>query len=866
MVRTLGQFRTPADVEEVVVARRGGIPVYVRDVADVRVGYKKPEGAVFNFGGRVIAVNCVRETGANVIEVMEGIKEAIRELNEGVLTDRGLMMEQVYDETEYINSAIGLLQQNFILGGLLTTIVLLIFLRSLRSTFVIALAIPTSVAGTFLLLNLFGRSLNVVSLAGMAFAVGMLVDNAIVVLENVFRRYQSGERRFDAAVGGTQEVWGAVIASTLTTLAVFIPILFLQDEVGQLFGDIALAISCAVALSLVVSVTVIPTATSRILPKRNRAAEAAEDETKNVLDVNAFVPIWLRPLVFPFDVLGRSFRALVIGTHRFLERGVLRQLVFATVLIAVSVYAALKLFPKMEYLPSGNQNLAIALIFPPPGYNLDEMTRIGKGIDERLRPYWDADPDDPGAADLPFPAIKHYFFVARGRQLFLGARAQDDLRAGELVGLLQSVIQGIPGTFQFAAQTSLFEQGITASRTVDVEIRGPELERLVGLGGRVFGQAMGMFPRDQGGQVRPIPSLDLSSPEVHVRPRWERAADTGLTGLDLGYTVNAYVDGAYAGDFFTGGDKIDLTIVGEETYADRLQDLKDLPVATPTGDLIPLGAVASIRLSSGPEQINRRERERAITIQIGPPEQVPLEVAVQQVREQIITPMQQDGSLTGAYRITLGGTADKLEATLGELKWSLVLALLISYLLMAGLFESWLYPLVVIVSVPLGAVGGILGLNLLNVYLQKGIVLFGNTLVPPVGAYQQLDVLTMIGFIILIGTVVNNAILIVYQALNLMRGENLDPTPAVLESVRSRLRPIFMTLFTTVFGLAPLVFFPGAGSELYRGIGSILIGGLFVSTIFTVFLVPTLFRLLLGLKALVLRVLHGGAVEAADLA
>ena len=387
------------------------------------------------------------------------------------------------------------------------------------------------------------------------------------------------------------------------------------------------------------------------------------------------------------------------------------------------------------------------------------------------------------------------------------------------------------------------------------------------LGGRVFGQAMGMFPRSRGGQVRPVPSLDLSGPEVHILPRWERAADTGVTGLDLGYTVNAFVDGAYAGDYFRGGEKIDLTIIGQKQYAEHLQDLAQLPIATPSGNLVPLEAVATIKLSSGPEQINRRERERTITIQIGPPEDVPLELAVEQVRTQIIEPMRADGSLGGEYRITLGGTADKLVATKSELMFNLWLALAITYLLMAALFESWMYPLVVIVSVPLGAVGGILGLHLLNLYLEHGIVLFGRTFVAPIGDVHQLDVLTMIGFVILIGTVVNNAILIVHQALNLMRHENLEPKAAVLESVRTRMRPIFMTLFTTMFGLAPLVVLSGAGSELYRGIGSILIGGLFVSTLLTLFLVPSLFRLLLGLKAFTLSTLHGGkAIQPSDLA
>ncbi|MCA9319987.1 MAG: efflux RND transporter permease subunit, partial [Planctomycetes bacterium] len=225
VVRTLGRLKSPEEVRSAVVARRDGKPVYVRDVAEVRLGHKKPDGWVKNFGTTSIAVNCLRETGANVLDVMAGLRVARDDLNETLLHAAGLHLEQVYDETEYIDSAVGLVNQNIVVGGILTVIVLLLFLRSARSTLVLALAIPTSLVGTFLVLDLLGRSLNVVSLAGLAFAVGMLVDNAVVVLENIYRRYQNGEDRVTAAVRGTQEVWGAVVASTLTTLAVFLPVL-----------------------------------------------------------------------------------------------------------------------------------------------------------------------------------------------------------------------------------------------------------------------------------------------------------------------------------------------------------------------------------------------------------------------------------------------------------------------------------------------------------------------------------------------------------------------------------------------------------------------------------------------------------------
>jgi HAE1 family hydrophobic/amphiphilic exporter-1 len=316
------------------------------------------------------------------------------------------------------------------------------------------------------------------------------------------------------------------------------------------------------------------------------------------------------------------------------------------------------------------------------------------------------------------------------------------------------------------------------------------------------------------------------------------SADMGINASELGYTVDALVDGAYAGDFFSGGDKIDLTIVGDESFARRTQDLNSLPISTAFGQLVPLSSVANISLSSGPEQINRRERQRAITIQVTPPVTMPLEDAMQQINESIVDPLIASEALDGGYLITLSGTADKLRQAWAALKWNLLLALTITYLLMAALFESWLYPFVIIFSVPLGAVGGILGLTVLNLFV-----------------FQSLDVLTMLGFVILIGTVVNNAILIVHQSLNYIRDQNMDPREAIPLSIRTRVRPIFITTLTTVLGLLPLVVFPGAGSELYRGLGSVVLGGLVVSTVFTLFLVPTVFVVTLDAKNLLIRLL-----------
>lgn len=831
VVRTLGQFRSYDQVANTIVARRDGSPVYVKDVAEVRLGYKKPDGMVRRFGSDVIAINVQRETTANILDVMQGLREANAQLNRDVLRPRGLELALVYDETEYIYSAIGLVNDNIFEGGALTFICLMVFLRDLRSTVVVFLSIGVSIVGMFLVMNLLGRSLNVLSLAGIAFAVGMLVDNFIVVMENVYRHHQAGDGVWEATVRGTRDVWGAIVASTLANLAVFVPVLFVRDEAGQLFRDIAIATSAALAISLLVSLLVVPTAACRLL--RSRApghGMPGHSEPPRRWPGQVFLQ---RVILDPLDVFGRWFVQTVVAINAWVQQSLLLRLATVGVFVFGAIGISWLLMPKVEYLPNGNRNLVICLMLPPPGYNLDHMQQMGALIESELRPYWDVDAGSPAAAKLKYPPIGDFFYVARGRTLFMGLRAADPLRAGELAPLIRSLGAKLPGTFLNSFQMSLFEQGLSGGRNIDIEITGPDIVKLVRLGGRVIGQVGNPDdPVVPGAQSRPVPSLDLSAPEIHAIPKWEQAADMGFSATDIGYTVDALVDGAYATDYFLGGDKIDLSIVGEERFATQTQDLASLPMATPHGELVTLAAVADIVLASGPEQINHRERLRAITISVQPPPEMAVEDAMDAILSRIVEPLEKGPELEGGlYQVNLSGTADKLRTTWISLRWNLVLAMVITYLVMAALFESWLYPFVIMLSVPLGAVGGFLGLRLLNLFVL-----------------QPLDVLTMLGFIILVGTVVNNPILIVEQALVHIREEGMPHREAILQSVRTRIRPIFMTALIGLFGLLPLVVSPGAGSELYRGLGSVMLGGLLVSTMFTLVLVPTLFSLTLEAK------------------
>ncbi|MCK4728443.1 MAG: efflux RND transporter permease subunit, partial [Desulfobacterales bacterium] len=279
--------------------------------------------------------------------------------------------------------------------------------------------------------------------------------------------------------------------------------------------------------------------------------------------------------------------------------------------------------------------------------------------------------------------------------------------------------------------------------------------------------------------------------------------------------------------------EIDLVVKGEEAQLKRTQDLAGLLIQTPKGERVTLGSLADIRLEEGPTQINHIDSERAITIQVIPPREIPLETAMATVRDQVVGPLKASGELGTLYRIDLSGTADDLTRTRSALQWNFILAIVISYLLMSALFENFFYPFIIMFSVPLAAAGGFIGLLLINVFIT----------------YQALDIITMLGFVILVGIVVNNAILIVHQALNNMRYGNMASREAIRESVRSRIRPIYMSSVTSVFAMIPLILTPGAGSEFYRGLGSVVVGGLLISTVFTIFLVPALLSLVLDMSA-----------------
>ncbi len=812
VVRAEASLNTIAAVSDVVLrseTREDGLGPRGRlrlgDIATVQFGYKEPRARIRFRGNEAMAFNIVRETGANVIETMTEIQVVLDELAEGPVADQGLQMEQVYDETIYIRSAIDLVIQNIWVGGLLAAGILLLFLRSPSATLVVSLAIPVSIVATFVAMAATGRTLNVISLAGIAFAVGMIVDAAIVVLENIYRLREQGLSRREAAYRGAAQVWGAILVSALTTVMVFIPILVMELEAGQLFRDIAVAISVSVLLSLVVAITVIPALSSRLL--------GAKGQQQKRLPLPGI------------DQIGGAFAWAVMAYTRLTVRFRAAGLVMVALIGGGAAMAAITFLPKLEYLPEGNRNLVFGVLIPPPGYNLDTTETIAARIENTARPLWETAPE-PQAADGT-PAIDNFFFVALPGNSFVGASAVDAQRAGELIPVLSRPIFAEPGTFGFMTQPSLFGRGVGGGRTIELNVSGQNLEEILGIAGQAAGMISGLLPRQDGHQFRPIPGLELGAPEVRLLPNRLLQADAGVSTTDLATTVDAYNDGLRVAEITIGAEQRDLTLKGEPGPGQQTQDIGSFPIVTPSGQIVPLSALARVQVTAGPTEIRHRDRLRTVTLEIRPSDAIALEAAVELLEAEVIAPLEEQG-LPPGVRLGVSGTADQLAQTWSAIQINLAVALVIVFLVMAILFESFILPLVILISVPVAAAGGVGGLALLNLFQT-----------------QPLDMLTLLGFIILVGIVVNNAILIVHQSLYHLREEGMAPVAAIEEATRNRIRPIFMSTMTSVCGMLPLVLIPGAGSELYRGLGAVVVGGLSMSAFLTLLTVPPLLRLCL---------------------
>ncbi len=773
-------------LRDYVIDWRDGKPIYLKDIALIEKVMQDAQGGLYQNGGPSIATNIIPEAGVNLLDLMDEIKLKTQEIDETVLKPAGLSIVQVYDESIYTNQSVLMVRNNLVLGMVLAIFILWAFLRKKTPALIVAVAIPICLLGAFVLLDALGRTLNIISLAGLAFATGMVLDAAIVVLENIVRHREMGKSANEAALIGSKQVWGALLASTATTVAIFLPVVFLKDEAGQLFTDLALTISISVVLSLIVAITVLPAATVKFI-KRN-----------------------------DFDDRQKAMWESITRFINNLTRTPSLQRMWVVILIVVPLSLAYFLRPPADYLPEGKRNFAFGVLFPQPGISVESSrTELADVIVERMQPYLDGEQQ---------PKIENYFLGVFGSQAFFGFRAEDVSKMDQLLGIVNGqVLTGIPDAFGFAGRAPVFG-GARGGRNINVDLQADDFESLLLAGQSAMGMIQGLIPNSQ---IQPQPSLELGAPELNIKPNDRAIAEAGWSRNQLNAVLRSFGTGAFVGEYFDGNKRMNVML--RSTEWDTPEELAALPLYTAHGDVVPLDHLTYIDRTAGPSQILRVDRKRTLTLQVKPPQEVPLEDAIfllkSQLTPQLMPLLPEGGSIT--YR----GTAEALDTALDSLKWSFALAIVILYLLISAMFQSFKDSLLVVTTLPMATVGGLIGLRILDWVL----VLLG-------GTGQSMDLLTMIGFVILLGLVVNNAILLVLRARDSQK-IGMSTQEAVANAVRLRLRPIFMSTFTSIFGMLPLLLIPGSGTELYRGLAAVIVGGMLISTLFTLVLLPSLLKL-----------------------
>jgi multidrug efflux pump subunit AcrB len=782
-VRFSGKYAVES-LGDLVLEWREGQPIRLKDIARIEMTMVDPRTMLHMNGGPSIAVNVTPESGVNVLEVMTALKATVADLAANELDRAGLEISQNYDESVYVTGSINMVRNNLLLGMMLAVVVLWWFLRKFRATLIVALSIPLCLFSAFMVLNITGRTLNIISLAGLAFATGMVLDAAIVVLENIFRQRESGRDGDLASERGTLQVWGALLASTATTIAIFMPVVFLRDEAGQLFGDLAITISAAVFASLIVAVTVLPTAASNLV--KGSAIE----------DIHRHWWRWVTDHIMSWTGTPRRRRMWVAGLT----------------VIPLVLLVALK--PPADYLPEGKRNFIFGFMMAPPGLGVETAKReVMNVIDQRLDQYING--------ENRLQMASYFLGVSPGFGTFIGGRAKDPGDVDDLIDVFNSeILTGFPDTIAFANRRAIFG-GSRGGRQINVDLQADSFESLIKAGRVGFNLVQEVLP---GANVRPLPGLEQAEPELRLIPDDRRIAEVGWNRARMATIIRAMGDGAFMGEYFDGTRRYNVIMRAEPW--ETPEELAAMPVATANGEIQTIGELTRVTRTAGPSQIRRVDRKRTLTLQVTPPSAMALEDAIkiidEQVLPEILNNLPQDAS------IQMRGTAEALDQALKSMAGSFSLAIVILYLLISALFRSFKDSLLVIMTIPMATVGGIISLRLMD------MALFAT-------GGQKMDLLTMIGFVILLGLVVNNAILLVYRARDGER-EGMSRRDAVESAVRLRLRPILMSTMTSIFGMLPLMLIPGSGTELYRGMAVVIVGGMLVSALFTLILLPSLLR------------------------
>ena len=818
LVRTLNEFESVSAFSDAIVAYVAGRPVYLRDIATVERGHKEREAITRVRGRESVELAIYKEGDANTVQVANRLEARLDRVRESLPEDMELV--KIHDQSRFISSAVDNVRNAAFIGGIFAIIVLYGFLRDARSTTIVSIAIPISVIGTFLLMYTNDVSLNIMSLGGIALAVGMLVDNSIVVLENIVRKREQGEGIVEAAKNGTSEVASAVVAATLTTIAVFFPMVFISGIAGQLFRDQALTVTFALLFSLVVALTVIPMLSS--IGAGSRYAGEYENEPPGrftrfvamVVKAFGFVFVGLRWIFWailwlPTQVFQKLYGA-VAAVYPALLRWSLNHRVAVVVSAALIFVGSMALVPRLgtELIPQLSQGEFNVDLRLPPGATLAETDRAIQAAQRATQ-------------DMDVVALD-YSVAGTGNRL-----DANPVDAGDNTGTLSVALTPGSGRGEESATMDAMRRELSTipgvqyefsrpsllsfSSPLQIEIAGYDLERLALVSQAVVSQ---MANDDRFADIRT--TVENGNPEIQIVFDQERAAKLGLAVRDIADRVVASVRGEVATRYTWRDRKIDVLVRSIDTRQSSIDEIRQLIVNPESERPVTLEAVATVDIARGPAEIRRVAQERVaiITANVAYGDLGAAAAAAGRIIDGIPMP-----SGTSA---TVSGQSEEMQESFASMQFALALAIFLVYLVMASQFESLIHPFVILFTIPLALVGAVLAL-----------FVTGTTI----------NIVAFIGVIMLAGIVVNNAIVLV-DLINQLRAKGKDRSDAIMEAGVARLRPILMTSLTTALGLLPMALGFGEGSEVRTPMAITVIGGLLVSTLLTLLVIPVVYSLL----------------------
>jgi HAE1 family hydrophobic/amphiphilic exporter-1 len=836
LVRTLNQFNSLEELGQVIVYRNGQTLVRLSDIAVISDAYKERSDITRIGEVESIELAIYKEGDANTVAVANKLRTELDKMNQ---TDESNQLEIIYDQSEFIESAVNEVTSAALFGSLLAMLVIYLFLRDIIATLIISISIPFSVIATFNMMYFADISLNIMSLGGIALAIGLLVDNAIVVLENIDRYKSQGMSKIEAAVTGCKEVSGAIFASTLTTLAVFVPLVFVDGIAGALFADQALTVTFALLASLFVALTAIPMLASRqgftSLPQPVEVTAMPKPTTRKGLIAYYLLAVLLFPFKLLFSYLPAGLLTATIVISRFVSsvfglllkpicagfnvlyrivesfyyrvlRHALRHQVLTLVIALVMTLASSSLLPKLgvELIPPMNQGEFYVEILLPPGTEVSETDAVLQQLALAIK-----DRDD----------VKHAYSQAGSG----GLMTSDTARGGENWGRLQVVLAD-PLAFNTVSQVlrntarnipeleaQIEHPELFSFKTpLEIELSGYDLVQLKQSADRLVNA---LSESDRFSDINT--TLRDGQPEISIRFDHARLAALGMDAPTVANRIAQRVGGTIASQFTVRDRKVDILVRSELSERDQISDIESLIINPNSAQPIPLSAIATIDLQIGPSAINRISQQR-VAIVSSNLAYGDLSEAVLQA-QQILAKQQFPSSIQARF----GGQNEEMEQSFESLKIALVLAIFLVYLVMASQFESLLHPLLILIAVPMAVAGSIIGLFITGTHLS---------------------VVVFIGLIMLAGIVVNNAIVLV-DRINQLRREGKDKLSAINEAAQSRLRPIMMTTLTTTLGLLPMAIGIGDGSEVRAPMAITVIFGLSMSTLLTLLVIPTLYAL-----------------------